>query len=97
MWADVNVVTHTQAEMAAAASIGPLQGGSVQSIGDPAKFGVITISDRASSGVYDDQSGPAILQFFADAVSSPWSAVYRLVPDEQPQIEAAIKELVRGL
>jgi molybdopterin adenylyltransferase len=54
------------------------------------------VSDRASTGVYDDESGPAILQFFAEAVRSPWRAEYRLVPDEQPQIEAAIKELVGG-
>ena len=35
---------------------------------------VLTVSDRASTGVYDDLSGPAILQFFADAIDSPWCA-----------------------
>ena len=46
------------------------QGGSKDSIGDTATFGVVTVSDRASSGVYNDLSGPAILQFFAEAVHS---------------------------
>ena len=48
-----------------------LQGGSAESIGDPAKFGVVTVSDRASTGVYNDLSGPAIVQFFHEAVKSP--------------------------
>lgn len=42
----------------------PMAGGSADSLGEPAKFGVLTISDRASSGVYRDLSGPAILEFF---------------------------------
>lgn len=46
------------------------QGGSRDSVGDPVTFGVITVSDRASGGVYTDQSGPAILQFLAEAVHS---------------------------
>lgn len=71
-----------------------LSGGSAASIGDPAKLGILTISDRASTGVYEDLSGPAILQFFHDAVDSPWQAVYRLIPDEQPIIEQAIIDLV---
>lgn len=72
----------------------PLQGGQKDSLGDPAKFGVLTVSDRASSGQYEDLSGPAILQFFSEAIHSPWEVIYKLVPDEQPEIEAAIKELV---
>lgn len=71
-----------------------LSGGSAASIGDPAKLGILTISDRASTGVYEDLSGPAILQFFHDAIDSPWQAVYRLIPDEQPIIEQAIIDLV---
>jgi molybdopterin adenylyltransferase len=49
-----------------------LKGGSEESVGDFAKFGIVTVSDRASAGVYDDQSGPAILQFFHEAIKSPW-------------------------
>lgn len=72
----------------------PLSGGSSSSIGDAATFGVVTVSDRASSGVYEDQSGPAILQFFKEAVASPWTAKYVVIPDEQPTIEATLKDLV---
>ena len=50
--------------------VGPLSGGSADSVGDRATFGVVTVSDRASTGVYEDVSGPAILQFFAEAVQS---------------------------
>lgn len=71
-----------------------LSGGSSASLGDPAKFGVLTISDRASAGIYEDLSGPAILQFFHEAVHSPYEVVYRVIADEQPEIEKAIIELV---
>lgn len=73
----------------------PLSGGSADSIGDPARFGVITVSDRASSGVYEDLSGPAILHFFNEAIQSPWTTDYRVIPDEQEQIENTIKDMVR--
>lgn len=71
-----------------------LQGGDASSIGDAAVFGVVTVSDRASTGVYEDLSGPAILQFFSEAVASPWIAKYVVIPDEQPLIEATLKDLV---
>ena len=48
----------------------PLEGGSEVSIGDLAIFGVVTVSDRASAGAYSDLSGPAILQFFNEAIKS---------------------------
>lgn len=72
----------------------PLHGGSPESIGDSSVLGVLTVSDRASTGVYEDLSGPAIVQFFHDAIASPWRAEYQLVPDEQPLIEQAIIDLV---
>jgi molybdopterin adenylyltransferase len=53
-----------------------------------------TVSDRASTGVYEDLSGPAILSFFSEAIESPWSVEYRLVPDEQHLIEQALVNLV---
>mmetsp|Transcript_17806 Transcript_17806/g.53368 ORF Transcript_17806/g.53368 Transcript_17806/m.53368 type:complete len:205 (-) Transcript_17806:69-683(-) len=71
-----------------------LSGGCADSVGDDAVLGVVTVSDRASTGVYNDLSGPAILNFFDDAIESPWKALYRLVPDEQQQIADAIVELV---
>ena len=73
----------------------PLSGGSADSLGDPARFGVLTVSDRASAGVYEDLSGPAILRFFSEAVASPWTAQYRVVADERADIEAALIDLVR--
>lgn len=82
--------------MSSSTSVAPIatRGGSEASIGDSARFGVLTVSDRASSGVYKDLSGPAILQFFQEAVESPWEAVYRVVADEQPDIEAALIDMV---
>ena len=63
----------------------------------PTAVGIITISDRASSGVYEDKSGPAIASVFTRWIASPWQAEYRLVADEQPLIEAAIRELADEL
>jgi molybdopterin adenylyltransferase len=53
-----------------AKAIPSLQGGTPDSVGDPAIFGVLTVSDRASTGIYDDESGPAILNFFHEALKS---------------------------
>jgi molybdopterin adenylyltransferase len=75
----------------------PIQGGDTNSVGDLAIFGVLTVSDRASTGVYEDLSGPAILQFFNEAVKSPWKAEYVVIPDEQPLIEQTIVDMVQFL
>lgn len=45
------------------------------------KIGIVTISDRASQGLYADASGPAIETWLQRAISSPWQAIRRLVPD----------------
>ncbi len=58
------------------------------------RFGVLTASDRASAGDYEDLSGPAIEQFLSEAVTSPWEVVRCLVPDEQSLIKASLEELV---
>jgi len=58
------------------------------------RFGVLTASDRASVGDYEDLSGPAIEQFLSEAVTSPWEVVRCLVPDEQGLIESSLEELV---
>lgn len=58
-----------------------------------AKIGFITISDRASQGVYEDKGGPAMKSWITDVVVSPWDAVIRLIPDEQLRIEHTIIEL----
>jgi molybdopterin adenylyltransferase len=58
-----------------------------------ARIGILTISDRASRGEYEDKGGPAIHAWFTRVLSRPWQAVARVIPDEQPQIEAALREL----
>lgn len=60
----------------------------------PAKIGILTVSDRASRGQYEDLSGPAIIDTLNDYLTSAWQPVYRLVEDEQPLIEDALKALV---
>jgi molybdopterin adenylyltransferase len=57
-------------------------------------IGLVSVSDRASSGVYEDAGIPALKDWFGAALASPWRMETRLIPDEQPQIEAALKELV---
>ncbi len=60
-------------------------------------FGVLTASDRASSGEYDDLSGPAIESFLEDAVTSQWKVIRRIVADERAHIEEAIVDLIDNL
>jgi len=60
-------------------------------------FGVLTASDRASSGEYDDLSGPAIESFLKDAVTSQWNVIRRIVADEKESIEEAIVDLIDNL
>lgn len=57
-------------------------------------IGLVSISDRASQGVYEDQGIPALKDWFTQVLTTPWRMVTRLIPDEQPVIEAALKELV---
>jgi len=58
-----------------------------------AKIGIITASDRASAGVYEDLSGQAIIGTMKDYLISDWEPVYRVIPDEQNEIEKAMIEL----
>lgn len=58
-----------------------------------ARIGIVTVSDRASAGVYEDLSGQAIIDTLNAYLSSPWEPVYRLIPDEQPLIEQTLIEL----
>ena len=57
------------------------------------KLGLVSISDRASSGTYEDAGLPALQEWFDAALTSPWHSVTRLIPDEQAQIEATLIEL----
>lgn len=56
----------------------------------PARIGILTISDRASRGEYEDRGGPAIREYLKEVLASAWEPVARIVPDEQKQIEAAL-------
>ncbi len=60
---------------------------------ETARIGIVTVSDRASRGEYEDRSGAAIRAWLEATLTTPWHAVYRLVPDEEPQIEQAFVEL----
>lgn len=58
------------------------------------KIGLVSISDRASAGVYQDLGLPALREWFAAALKSAWTIETRLIPDEQPVIERTLIELV---
>lgn len=59
-----------------------------------ARIGILTVSDRASQGIYEDLSGPAILATLSDYLISAWQPVQRTIGDEQALIEAELKRLV---
>lgn len=59
----------------------------------PFRIGLVSISDRASSGVYEDKGLPALMEWFGAALVSPWHAEQRLIADERAQIEATLIEL----
>jgi molybdopterin adenylyltransferase len=56
-------------------------------------IGLVSISDRASSGVYEDKGIPALQEWFAAALTSPWRMESRLIPDDQSVIESTLIEL----
>ena len=58
-----------------------------------AKIGLVSISDRASSGTYQDKGIPSLKEWLAKALLSDYEVVEKLIPDEQPLIEATLKEL----
>ena len=58
------------------------------------KVGLVSISDRASTGVYQDQGVPALQEWLAAALKTPWQAETRLIPDERPIIETTLIDLV---
>lgn len=57
------------------------------------RIGLLSISDRASDGTYEDQGIPALRDWLGRALRSPWEAVTRLIPDERPLIERTLIEL----
>jgi molybdopterin adenylyltransferase len=61
---------------------------------DELLIGLVSISDRASSGVYKDEGIPALEEWFTRVMASPWRMQKRLIPDERPVIESTLTELV---
>jgi molybdopterin adenylyltransferase len=57
------------------------------------KIGLLTVSDRASRGEYEDKGGPAMLACLKEFLSGEWEPVAKVIPDERPLIEATLKEL----
>jgi len=60
----------------------------------PAKIGVINVSDRASQGIYEDIPGKACVELLKEWLLTPFEVLYAVVPDEQDQIEAKLKSFV---
>jgi molybdopterin adenylyltransferase len=59
----------------------------------PARIGIVTVSDRASCGEYEDQSGPAIREYLVRILTSSWEPYSSVVPDEQATIEKTLMHL----
>src|SRR5215217_4133380 len=57
------------------------------------RIGILTVSDRASRGEYEDRGGPAIVEFLREALTCEWEPLARVIPDEQDQIESTLKAL----
>lgn len=59
----------------------------------PVKIGIITVSDRASKGEYEDISGPAIIEVLTEYLTTNWEPIHQIIPDEQYLIESTIKQM----
>ena len=58
-----------------------------------ARIGILTVSDRASRGAYEDRGGPAIRTYLEEVLTCEWQPVSKIVPDERPGLDEAIVEL----
>lgn len=59
----------------------------------PARIGILTVSDRASRGEYEDRGGPAIREYMNEVICSEWEPNSVVISDDQPVIEEALKKL----
>ena len=57
------------------------------------RIGLVSISDRASTGIYEDKGLPALQAWLGTALTTPWTAITRLIADDQPTIERTLIEL----
>lgn len=60
---------------------------------ESARIGIVTVSDRASRGEYEDRGGPAIHNYLSEVLTSPWESVARVISDDQPLVEKTLTEL----
>lgn len=60
---------------------------------NPVKIGVVTVSDRASRGEYEDQGGPAIIEFLQQHIANGWTPITRVIPDVRETIASTLIEL----
>ena len=60
---------------------------------DKVPIGIVTVSDRASKGIYEDKGGPGIIAVLSDFLITPWHPVTRMVPDERIDIEGVLTDL----
>jgi molybdopterin adenylyltransferase len=58
------------------------------------KIGLVSISDRASHGIYEDKGIPALHDWLEAALATPWESFPRIIPDDQAEIESTLKDLV---
>jgi molybdopterin adenylyltransferase len=58
------------------------------------RIGLVSTSDRASSGVYEDKGIPSLKEWLDKALTTPWQAIARVIPDEQTEIESTLRDLV---
>lgn len=64
-----------------------------QLMNQPARIGILTVSDRASRGEYEDRGGPAIREYLNEVLVSEWEPHAVVISDDQPEIEAALSKL----
>tara|TARA_R110002072_G_scaffold302615_1_gene486811 strand:- start:84559 stop:85122 length:564 start_codon:yes stop_codon:yes gene_type:complete len=64
-----------------------------ENVPSTARIGIVTVSDRASRGEYEDRGGPAIHDYLGEVLSSSWEPVARVIPDEPAVVQQALIEL----
>ncbi|QDT32538.1 molybdopterin adenylyltransferase [Thalassoglobus polymorphus] len=58
-----------------------------------ARIGIVTVSDRASRGEYEDRGGPALVDYFSAVLKSDWEPVREIIPDERPLVDETLMKL----
>ncbi len=61
---------------------------------DSIRIGLVSISDRASTGIYEDKGIPALKEWLGKTLTTPWESIARVIPDEQSDIESTLSDLV---